>query len=79
MSTSNLVRLELLVTPAIKTQVVQQAEQANESIAIYGGRILSKKIQSFAEAADSTSRLDIKLDAAIATLNSIERSIYFKK
>jgi hypothetical protein len=79
MSTSNLVRLELLVTPAIKSEIVHQADRANESIATYGGRILSKKIQSFAEAANSTSRLATKLDAVIATLNSIERSIYSRK
>jgi hypothetical protein len=79
MDTSNLVRLELLVAPEIKAQVFEQAIQANESIALYGGRLLSKKIQSFAEAANSTSRLATKLDAVIATLNSIERSIYSKK
>lgn len=75
----DLVRLELLVSPGVKAQIIQQAHEANQSLAAYGGRVLSDKMKPFSEAPNSTSLLTVKLDAVIASLNSIERSIHSKK
>lgn len=70
---TELVRLEILLPRKFKNEIEQQATQAKQPVNRYGGRLIAKRVQSFAEAANSFLQLSIKLDAVIGSLYANER------
>jgi hypothetical protein len=68
-------RVEVEVSDNTKEFLVTEAKRLNQTVKGLGGRILTVKVQSFTDAADSDVRIQSKLSAIIGQLAQIDRSI----
>jgi hypothetical protein len=67
-------RVEVEVSDNTKEFLVTEAKRLNQTVKGLGGKILTVKVQSFTDAADSDVRIQSKLSAIIGQLAQIDRS-----
>jgi hypothetical protein len=71
----NEARLELLVSQDTKDFLIAHCKRLNIPVKVFAGTVLSEKVNTFAEAANSDAIIQAKLDAISGQLAAIDRSI----